>query len=129
MCPGCREPAGSQVSPALCFPVAAGREGQPSELRLSSVAGLIGSDEARARETRSLARFWIASHLPGPASPDSLHLKPKKGLSVGALRDLPAFCRSDSRRGSGMRDREARAVRECMRAQAAPKCRVGTQQP
>lgn len=71
-CPGSREPAGAQVSPALCFPVAAGREGQPSELRLSSVAGLIGSEEARDREMLSIARLWIASRLPGSAGPDAL---------------------------------------------------------
>lgn len=47
MCPGSLEPAGAQVRPALCFPVAAGREGQPSELRLSSVVGLIVTEEAR----------------------------------------------------------------------------------
>lgn len=64
------QPALRSVRP--CFPVAAGREGQPSELRLSSVAGLIGSEEARDREMLSIARLWIASRLPGSAGPDAL---------------------------------------------------------
>jgi hypothetical protein len=71
-CPGSREPAGAQASPAQCFPVAAGREGQPSELRLSSVEGLIGSEEARDPEMLSIARLWIASRLPASAGRDAL---------------------------------------------------------
>lgn len=55
--PGSRESVGSLVSSARCFPVAAGREGQPSELRWSSVAGLIGSEEAGGPEMLSLARL------------------------------------------------------------------------
>lgn len=47
-------------------------------VRLSSVAGLIGSEEGRDREMLFLARLWIASRLPGPAGPDALRLKDKE---------------------------------------------------